>query len=65
MSLEVINDFILVGMIKVLEIIKEAKEEGDDLNTIDFNYLIEHRKRDMINPELLKEVQRHNNKDLI
>ena len=33
---------------------KEVKEEGDNLNDIDFQEVIELRKRDMIDPSMLE-----------
>lgn len=55
-SIDSINDCVLVGMIKVLEILKDARNDGDNLNNIDFDYIIEHRIRDMVNPRLLHEI---------
>ena len=43
-------------MIKLLQILKETKNEGEDLNTIDFDYVIEHRIRDIVNPSILEEI---------
>lgn len=56
MNHEEFNDSILVGMIKVLEIMKEVKSEGDDLNTIDFDEIIEMRKRDIVDTSMLDSI---------
>ena len=52
-------------MIKLMEILQETKNEGEDLNTVDFKYIIEHRIRDMINPSLLEEWNYNTDVDLI
>jgi len=54
MNHDELNDAILVGIIKTLTIMKEVKSEGDDLNTVDFDEVIELRRRDMLNPLLLE-----------
>ena len=62
-----LNDAILVGIIKTLTIMKEVKSEGDDLNTVDFDEVIEHRRRDMVDPSLLEclvDVSDENLKDI-
>ena len=42
-----INNAILTGIVKTLEIFKDVREQGDDLNDIDFDEIIEQRLRDM------------------
>lgn len=67
MNHDELNDAILVGIIKTLTIMKEVKSEGDDLNTVDFDEVIEHRRRDMVNPLLLEclvDVSDENLKDI-
>ena len=67
MNYDELNDAILVGIIKTLTIMKEVKSEGDDLNTVDFDEVIEHRRRDMVNPSLLEclvDVSDENLKDV-
>ena len=54
MNIDEFNDALLVGIIKTLKIMKEVKEEGDNLNDIDFQEVIELRKRDMIDPSMLE-----------
>ena len=54
MNIDEFNDVLLVGIIKTLKIMKEVKEEGDNLNDIDFQEVIELRKRDMIDPSMLE-----------
>jgi hypothetical protein len=49
-----LNDACLVGIIKTLKIMKEVKLEGDNLNDIDFDEIIELRRRDMVDPSLLE-----------
>jgi len=54
LNIDEFNDALLVGIIKTLKIMKEVKEEGDNLNDIDFQEVIELRKRDMIDPSMLE-----------
>ena len=54
MNIDEFNDALLVGIIKTLKIMKEVKEDGDNLNDIDFQEVIELRKRDMIDPSMLE-----------
>jgi len=46
-SSEDINNAILTGIVKTLDIMKDVKSQGDNLNEIDFDEIIEMRKRDM------------------
>ena len=67
MNHDELNDAILVGIIKTLTIMKEVKSEGDDLNNVDFDQVIELRRRDMLNPLLLEcfvDVSDENLKDI-
>ena len=67
MSPDQLNDAILVGIIKTLTIMKEVKSEGDDLNTVNFDEVIEQRRRDMVDPSLLEcyvDVSDENLKDI-
>ena len=54
MNIDEFNDVLLVGIIKTLKIMAEVKEEGDNLNDIDFQEVIELRKRDMMDPSMLE-----------
>ena len=54
MNIDEFNDALLVGIIKTLKIMKEVKEDGDNLNEINFQEIIELRKRDMIDPSMLE-----------
>ena len=54
MNINEFNDALLVGIIKTLKIMKDVKEEGDNLNDIDFQEVIELRKRDMMDPSMLE-----------
>ena len=54
MNIDEFNDALLVGIIKTLKIMAEVKEEGDNLNDIDFQEVIELRKRDMMDPSMLE-----------
>jgi hypothetical protein len=54
LNIDEFNDALLVGIIKTLKIMKEVKEEGNNLNDIDFQEVIELRKRDMIDPSMLE-----------
>jgi hypothetical protein len=46
-SSEDINNAILTGIVKTLEILKDVKAQGDDLNDVDYPEVIEMRLRDM------------------
>ena len=48
-----INDIITSAMIKTLGIIKETKDDGEDLNSVDYEYIIQCRMRDLHNPDIL------------
>jgi hypothetical protein len=54
MNHEELNDAVIVGIIKTLKIMKEVRLEGDDLNDIDFDQVIEIRRRDMLDTSLLE-----------
>jgi hypothetical protein len=54
LNIDEFNDVLLAGIIKTLKIMKEVKEEGDNLNDIDFQEVIELRKRDMMDPSMLE-----------
>ena len=54
MNIDEFNDVLLAGIIKTLKIMKDVKEEGDNLNDIDFQEVIELRKRDMMDPSMLE-----------
>ena len=66
MNHEELNDAVIVGIIKTLKIMKEVRLEGDNLNDIDFDQVIEIRRRDMMDTSLLEclvEVDDKSNKD--
>lgn len=63
MSIDELNDAILVGIIKTLNIMKEIQTEGDDLNEIDFDEVIENRRRDMVDVSMLECVIIADSKD--
>ena len=46
-SSEDISNAILTGIVKTLEIMKNVKSQGDDLNDVDYPEIIEMRLRDM------------------
>ena len=54
MNIDEFNDVLLVGIIRTLSILKEVKEAGDNLNEINFQEIIELRKRDMLDPSMLE-----------
>jgi hypothetical protein len=54
LNIDEFNDVLLVGIIRTLNILKEVKEEGDNLNEINFEEIIELRKRDMLDPSMLE-----------
>lgn len=55
-----INDYITSAVIKTLKILKETLDEGDDLNTIDYDYIIDCRMRDLNNPQFLESINSNN-----
>ena len=52
------NDYFLAGMVHTLRSLKSLQEEGSDsLDTIDFQYLIDRRMRDMIDTTVLDNIE--------
>ena len=49
------NDCFLAGMIRALESIKEVRAEGDDLNTVEWQQVIDLRRCDMFDVSKLDE----------
>ena len=58
-----INDVITSAIIRTLKIIKSSLDDGDDLNTIDYEYLIQCRMRDLNNPEILEQMSVTDNRE--
>ena len=58
-----INDVITSAIIRTLKIIKSSLDDGDDLNTIDYEYLIQCRLRDLNNPEILEQMSVTDNRE--
>jgi hypothetical protein len=56
-SAEDINNAILTGIVKTLEIMRDVSEQGDDLNEIDFDEIIEMRMRDMTDTTIFNETK--------
>ena len=54
---EDINNAILTGIVKTLEIMRDVHDQGDDLNEIDFDEVIEMRMRDMTDTTIYDETQ--------
>tara|TARA_X000001382_G_scaffold113587_1_gene91434 strand:- start:100 stop:309 length:210 start_codon:yes stop_codon:yes gene_type:complete len=52
-----INNAILTGIVKTLEIMRDVHDQGDDLNEIDFDEVIEMRMRDMTDTRIYDETQ--------
>lgn len=50
---EQINDIITATIIRTLKIIKEQQDNGEDLNSVDYEYIIQCRERDMSDPSVL------------
>lgn len=48
-----INDIITATIIRTLKIIKEQQDNGEDLNSVDYEYIIKCRERDMSDPSVL------------
>ena len=60
---EDINNAILTGIVKTLQIMKDVRDQGDDLNTIDFDEVIEMRMRDMTDTRIYYSTQEANDED--
>jgi len=60
---EDINNAILTGIVKMLQIMKDVRDQGDDLNTIDFDEVIEMRMRDMTDTRIYYSTQEANDED--
>ena len=59
-----INNAILTGIVKTLEIMRDVHDQGDDLNEIDFDEVIEMRMRDMTDTRIYDETKEaDDNKD--
>jgi hypothetical protein len=56
-SADDINNAILTGIVKTLEIMRDVKEQGDDLNEVDFDEIIEMRMRDMTDTTIYNETK--------
>jgi len=54
MNIEELNDAVLVGIIKTLNIMKQVRSEGDNLNDINFDQVIELRRRDIVDTSMLE-----------
>jgi hypothetical protein len=54
---EDINNAILTGIVKTLEILRDVKAQGDDLNEVDFEEIIEMRLRDMTDRRIFDETK--------
>ena len=54
---EDINNAILTGIVKTLEILRDVKAQGDDLNEVDFEEIIEMRLRDMTDRDIYNETK--------
>ena len=54
---EDINNAILTGIVKTLEILRDVKAQGDDLNEVDFEDIIEMRLRDMTDRRIFDETK--------
>tara|TARA_R110001583_G_scaffold69265_4_gene196518 strand:- start:1843 stop:2052 length:210 start_codon:yes stop_codon:yes gene_type:complete len=54
---EDINNAILTGIVKTLEIMRDVHDQGDDLNEIDFDEVIEMRMRDMTDTTIYNETK--------
>jgi len=55
MNYQEMNDYFLAGMIRALEIVQEVRTEGDDLNTVQWQKVIEMRRCDMFDVRKLDE----------
>ena len=57
MSDQQINDIITATIIRTLRIMKETKDEGEDMNEVDFDYIIDCRMRDLSDPSVLDNLE--------
>jgi hypothetical protein len=55
MNHQEMNDYFLAGMIRALESIQEVRAEGDDLNTVEWQEVIDLRRCDMFDVSKLDE----------
>ena len=55
MNQQEMNDYFLAGMIRALESIQEVRAEGDDLNTVEWQEVIDLRRCDMFDVSKLDE----------
>ena len=55
MNPQEMTDYFLAGMIRALESIQEVRAEGDDLNTVQWQKVIDLRRRDMFDVRKLDE----------
>ncbi len=61
----VLQDYFLAGIIHTLKSMKILQEEGtDSLDSIDFDYLIERRVRDMEDQTVLDTIEQVDDKEL-
>ena len=60
---EDINNAILTGIVKTLEIMRDVHDQGDDLNEIDFDEVIEMRMRDMTDRSIYHGIHSTDNND--
>jgi len=60
---EDINNAILTGIVKTLGIMKDVKAQGDDLNEVDFDEIIEMRMRDMTDRHIYEETKEADDED--
>jgi len=57
MSDQQINDIVTATIIRTLRIMKETKDEGEDMNEVDFDYIIDCRMRDLSDPSVLDSLE--------
>jgi len=55
MNHEQIHDYFLAGMIRALETVRDVRTEGNNLNTVQWQEVIEMRRRDMVDVSKLDE----------
>ena len=56
------DEYFICGMIHLMKSLKDVQAQGEDLNTVDWDFLIEQRKRDMQCPDILDTVESVENK---
>ena len=52
------NDIFILGVMHALQALESVKEEGDDMNDIQFEILLENQRRNLENPSIEECLER-------